>query len=91
MSTPAATPAANGELPARPRAAFEPSHRSNVPRLSLEIGEACEALGVGPDFWREHIAAEVRVVRRGRKKLVPVAELERWLRDNAELVLEEGR
>jgi hypothetical protein len=61
--------------------------QSNVPRLALEILEACTALGVGWDFWREHVAPEVRIVRRGRKKLVPVAELERWLEANAELVL----
>jgi len=59
-----------------------------VRRLALSIGEACEALGVSWDFWREHIEPTVRVVRRGRRKLVPVAELERWLAENAEQVLD---
>jgi hypothetical protein len=59
-----------------------------VPRLALSVGEACEALGVGHDFWHEHIAPEVPTVRRGRRKLVPVRELERWLEANAEAVLE---
>lgn len=59
----------------------------NVPRLALDVGEACEALGVGWDFWNEHVAPEVRIVRRGRRKLVPVTELAAWLDANAEAVL----
>lgn len=58
-----------------------------VPRLALSVEEACEALGCSWDFWREHVEPEVRVVRRGRKKLVPVRELERWLEAQAEAVL----
>ena len=53
-------------------------------RLALSISEACEALGVSWDFWSEHIAPEVRVVRRGRRKLIAVTELERWLERNGE-------
>src|SRR4051794_39518426 len=53
-------------------------------RLALSIPEACEALGVSWDFWSEHIAPEVRVVRRGRRKLVAVSELERWLERSGE-------
>ena len=52
--------------------------------LALNVEEACAALGVSWDFWAEHIAPEVRVVRRGRRKLVAVSELERWLERNAE-------
>lgn len=62
--------------------------KATVPRLALSVGEACEVLGVGHDFWKEHVAAEVRIVRRGRRKLVPVRELERWLEANAETTLE---
>lgn len=61
--------------------------RGPVPRLSLTVAEACEALGVSWDFWREQVAPEVRIVRRGRRKLVPVAELERWLNEHAEATL----
>lgn len=59
-----------------------------VPRLALTIEEACAALGVSWDFWQAHIASDLRVVRRGRKKLVPVRELERWLEREAETVFE---
>lgn len=57
---------------------------ANVPRLALSVAEACEALGVGWDYWAEHVAPDVRIVRRGRRKLVPLAELRRWLDENAE-------
>lgn len=60
-------------------------------RLSLTVAEACEALGVSWDFWREQVALEVRIVRRGRRKLVPVAELERWLDDPRPAAPSRGR
>lgn len=57
--------------------------KRNVPRLALSMGEAAEALSVSRDFFDQHIRHELRVVRRGRKVLVPVRELERWLEQNA--------
>jgi hypothetical protein len=59
-------------------------------RLALNVEEACAALGVSWDFWSEYIAPEVRVVRRGRRKLVAVRELERWLERNGETALARG-
>jgi excisionase family DNA binding protein len=53
-----------------------------VPRLALSVAEAAEALSVSRDFFDEHIRHELRLVRRGRKILVPVRELERWLEQN---------
>jgi excisionase family DNA binding protein len=60
-----------------------------VPRLALSVEEACQALGVSWDFWQEHVAHEVRIVRRGRRKLIAVAELQRWLEASGETVLSE--
>jgi excisionase family DNA binding protein len=57
---------------------------SPVPRVALSIEEACAALGVSWDTWSEHIAPHVKIVRVGRRKLVPVAELEKWLATEAE-------
>ena len=34
---------------------------------------------------------ELRVVRRGRRRLIPVRELERWLEENAARVMEGRR
>jgi hypothetical protein len=58
----------------------------DVPRLALSISEACEAIGVSWDFWRQHVESDVSIVRLGRRKLVPVSELERWLTERAETV-----
>lgn len=55
----------------------------SIPRLALTPPEAAAAIGVGPDFFEENIAPELRLIRRGRKRLVPVAELERWLAESA--------
>jgi acetyl-CoA carboxylase carboxyltransferase component len=56
--------------------------------LALDVSECCAALGCSWDFWSEHVAPEVRIVRRGRRKLIAVAELERWLDENAHAVLD---
>lgn len=48
-------------------------------RLALSPDEAAVALGVSRDFLDEHVSAELRWVRRGRRKFVAVVELERWL------------
>lgn len=51
----------------------------SIPRFALTPPEAAAAIGVGPDFFEENVAPELRLIRRGRKRLVPVAELERWV------------
>jgi excisionase family DNA binding protein len=58
-----------------------------IPRVALTVPEAAAALGVGPDFFDTHIRPELKVIRRGSKRLIPVAELERWCSENAERVL----
>jgi hypothetical protein len=54
------------------------NHRT-VARLALLPNEAAAALGVSRDYFDEHIAPELRWVRRGRLKLVSVVELQAWL------------
>ena len=63
-------------------------HRPPPPRTALSVEEACASLGVSWDTWHEHIADEVRIVRLGRRKLVPVTEVQRWLDESGERVLE---
>lgn len=60
-----------------------------VPRIALTPPEAAEALGVGVTFFDQEVAPELRVIRRGRKRLIPVKELERWTTDNAEALFNE--
>jgi excisionase family DNA binding protein len=62
-----------------------------VPRLALSIDEAAAALSVSRDFFDRHIRHELRLVRRGRKILVAVRELERWLEQNAARTFEFDR
>jgi hypothetical protein len=62
---------------------------ASIPRIALTPPEAAAAIGVGPDFFDTNVAPELRVVRRGRKRLVPVSELERWTAENAERTLGE--
>ena len=58
-----------------------------VSRLALSPNEAAEALGVSRDFFDEHISPELRVVRRGRKKLIDIRELQRWLAEESVFAL----
>jgi hypothetical protein len=57
-----------------------------APRLGLSIDEACQSIGVGWDFWKERVEPDVKIVRVGRRKIVPVSELQAWLDRNAEAV-----
>ena len=53
------------------------------PRLALSPDEAAGVLGVSRDYLDEHVLAELRIVRRGRRILIALAELERWLEQSA--------
>lgn len=59
----------------------------NVPRLALSPAEAAAALGISVDYLDDHVAHELRWVRRGRRKFVAVRELESWLDRAAERTL----
>jgi len=60
-------------------------------RLALSPDDAAASLGVSRDFLDEHILPELRVVRRGRRRLIPLRELERWLDQNAAYTLTQER
>jgi excisionase family DNA binding protein len=49
--------------------------------------EAAEALGVSVDFLEDHVMRELRIVRRGRRLLIPLNELARWLDANSQRTL----
>lgn len=61
------------------------NEKRSIPVLALSKQEAAEALGVSVNFFEAEIAHELRMVRRGRRRLVPVRELERWLSEQADL------
>ena len=49
----------------------EEARRPRSP-IALTPAEAAAAIGVGPDFFDANVAPELRLIRRGRKRLVPV-------------------
>ncbi len=67
-----------------PAASRSPKERKRgLPRLSVSPDEAAEMLGVSRDYLDEHVLCELRTVRRGRRVLIALAELERWLDQSA--------
>ncbi len=55
-----------------------------IPRLALTREEAAAAVGMSLDSFERHVQPTLRLVRLGRMRLVPIAELERWLDEHAE-------
>jgi len=58
-----------------------------VPRVALTREEAAASVGVSVDSFERHVQPSLRMIRRGRLRLVPVAELERWAEEEAERAL----
>ena len=60
------------------------SINSNVPRVALTRLEAAASLGMSLDSFERHVQPELKLVRRGKLRLIPLVELERWAIENAE-------
>jgi hypothetical protein len=58
--------------------------------IALSKSQAAGALGMSVDSFDRYVGAHVRCVRRGRLRLYPVSELQRWADDNAERLLGEA-
>ena len=72
----------------RPRPGSESAKRlRRAPRLALTRQEAAAALGMSINSFERHVQPELKIVRRGRLRLIPVREIERWLEENAEWTL----
>ncbi len=61
---------------------------TKAPRLALTRPEAAAAIGVSLDSFERYVQPDLKIIRRGRMRLVPVRELERWVDANAARVLE---
>ena len=69
--------------------AKKPIQANNVRPLAYMKKQACEALGdMSHDSFEKYVLPEVRVIRRGRLRLIPVSELENWVARNASRTLE---
>jgi hypothetical protein len=56
---------------------------AGISRLALTPVEAAGAIGCSPDFFDTMIRPELRVIRRGRKVFISIAELASWLEREA--------
>ncbi len=52
--------------------------------VAVSKPDAAALLSVSLDSFERHVQPHVAQVRRGRLRLFPVAELERWAAENAE-------
>ena len=57
-------------------------------KLALSKVDAANALGVSVDFFEQHVMGDLRIVRRGRRRLIPLSELHKWLEANAHRAVE---
>jgi excisionase family DNA binding protein len=48
-------------------------------RKTFTPHEAAACHGVSRDFFDEHIRNDLRVIRKGRKVLIPVSEIDNWI------------
>jgi excisionase family DNA binding protein len=57
--------------------------RPTPPRLGLTVAEAAQAVGMSESSFKRHVQPELRIVRRGSLRIIPLSEVERWLEHNA--------
>jgi hypothetical protein len=53
------------------------------PRLALSRSEAAAALGMSLRHFQRHVQPNLRCIYSGQLRLYPVAELERWMREQS--------
>ena len=75
-------------MPKRDRDMAPANRSDHVARIALTPPEAAQALGCSPEFFRTHIDPDLRWIRLGRKRLVPVAELTAWANRSAARTLD---
>ena len=62
------------------------SIQRGIPRVALSRQEAAASLGMSLDSFERHVQPELKLIRRGKLRLVPMVELERWATENAESI-----
>jgi hypothetical protein len=66
-----------------------PRKPADAPALALPVEQAAQSLGLSQSHFREHVLPNVRSIKVGRVRIVPVIELERWLHLNGAFADEE--
>jgi hypothetical protein len=68
---------------ARNREPGVPSGGPTVRQLLVNVQTAAEMLGIKEDCFEDHVEPRVKIVRIGRRKLIPTAELEAFIEREA--------
>jgi hypothetical protein len=65
-------------------------HEGILLRLALTREESAASLGISLDSFERYVQPDLKLIRPdgSRLRLVPVAELERWVQENATATLE---
>lgn len=59
-----------------------------VPRFALTRKEAAISLGMSVDHFERKVQPHLKVIPSGQLVLIPTVELERWVRENAQRLVE---
>ena len=64
---------------------MKPRESAPVPRVALTREEAAMSLGLSLSSFERHVQPDLKLIRCGSTRLVPVGELEAWAARNAAL------
>ncbi len=64
--------------------------RVTIAPIALPKPAAAEALGMSVDSFERYVQGDLRCIRRGRLRLFPWSELQRWADENAQRLLEDA-
>jgi hypothetical protein len=59
----------------------------STPPIAVTREVAAEMVGMSVDSFERYVQPEIRLIRRGKLRLVPITELERWADGAAEKTL----
>jgi hypothetical protein len=59
----------------------------STPPIAVTRETAAEMVGMSLDSFERYVQPEVKLIRKGKLRLVPVDELRRWAEANAETTL----
>lgn len=59
---------------------------NGIPKLSVGLEEAAEALSISISTFKRQVLPEIRCKKRGNTYYIPLTELERWLHENIDHV-----
>lgn len=62
------------------------AYNSRCRPLLFRISDGAQMLGMSPDSFERYVEPHIKLIRLGRMKLVPYAEMERFIAENAYFV-----